>query len=381
MPPPCDLCHQLYELKLLSNWDFCFFTTQKSSPFHCLKCSLLSILATTGHDHLGHSYSTGHSAPRPIFLLRSPAQSPDWHLTTPFPGFGYGVAPHCPQEKGWHERMYQKVFMPHQAFSQDLITDYSSLTLCLETCWLVLPCTCVLGHIWLFATPWTVALQALLSMWLSRPEYWCGLPFLLQGNLPDPRIEPESPASPALAGGFLTTGHLEALFSCTLHASSWLRALAQAFLGPSRLDLTPVYQSANAAIMKYHSLVVHRYICSHNSGGQKSPEFSRALEGKNQGAAGLVSTEVSLLDSVMLSSSCIFLRVCLCPNFLFVQGQSHIGLGVCHNDPIRLTLRIMFWLDHFSKRLCLQCSHILRPWGLGFSIRIWGDVIQPKTMW
>ena len=45
-----------------------------------------------------------------------------------------------------------------------------------------------------FATPWTVALQALLSMEYSRQEYWTGLPFTPPGDLPDPGIKPESPA-------------------------------------------------------------------------------------------------------------------------------------------------------------------------------------------
>ena len=39
----------------------------------------------------------------------------------------------------------------------------------------------------------------------SRQEYWSGLPFPSPGDLPDPRIEP---TSPALAGGFFTTSHL-----------------------------------------------------------------------------------------------------------------------------------------------------------------------------
>ena len=34
-----------------------------------------------------------------------------------------------------------------------------------------------LSHVQLFATPWTVARQALLSMGFSRQEYWSGLPF------------------------------------------------------------------------------------------------------------------------------------------------------------------------------------------------------------
>ena len=45
-----------------------------------------------------------------------------------------------------------------------------------------------------FATPWTIACQAPLSMEFSRQEYWSGLPFPSPGDLPDPGIEPRSPA-------------------------------------------------------------------------------------------------------------------------------------------------------------------------------------------
>ena len=51
-----------------------------------------------------------------------------------------------------------------------------------------------LSHIQLFATPWSVASQASLSMEFSRQEYWSGWPFPSPGYLPDPRIEPRSPA-------------------------------------------------------------------------------------------------------------------------------------------------------------------------------------------
>ena len=44
-----------------------------------------------------------------------------------------------------------------------------------------------------------------LSMEFSRQEYWSGLPFPPPEDLADPGIEPVSLASPALAGGFLTT--------------------------------------------------------------------------------------------------------------------------------------------------------------------------------
>ena len=50
-----------------------------------------------------------------------------------------------------------------------------------------------LSRIRLFATPWTVACQAPLSMEFSRQEYWSGLPFPSTGDLHNPGIEPGSP--------------------------------------------------------------------------------------------------------------------------------------------------------------------------------------------
>ena len=43
-------------------------------------------------------------------------------------------------------------------------------------------------------TPWTVACQASLSMGFPKQESWSGLPFLSPGDLPDPGVEPGSPA-------------------------------------------------------------------------------------------------------------------------------------------------------------------------------------------
>ena len=59
-----------------------------------------------------------------------------------------------------------------------------------------------LSHVGLFVTLWTVAHQALLSMGFLRQEYWSGLPFPSPGDIPEPGIEP---TSPALARGFFTT--------------------------------------------------------------------------------------------------------------------------------------------------------------------------------
>ena len=60
----------------------------------------------------------------------------------------------------------------------------------------------VSSRVQLLVTPWTVARQIPLSMGFSSQGYWSGLPFPSPRDLPDPRIEPESPA---LAGGFFIT--------------------------------------------------------------------------------------------------------------------------------------------------------------------------------
>ena len=64
---------------------------------------------------------------------------------------------------------------------------------------------CVLSHVQLFVTPWTIAGRAPLSMEFSRQEHQSRLPFPTPGDLPDPGIEHESLESPALAGVFFTT--------------------------------------------------------------------------------------------------------------------------------------------------------------------------------
>ena len=54
----------------------------------------------------------------------------------------------------------------------------------------VLFSVCVLSRVWLFATPWTVAHQAPLSLGLFTQEYWNGLPFPPPGDLPSPGVKP-----------------------------------------------------------------------------------------------------------------------------------------------------------------------------------------------
>ena len=59
-------------------------------------------------------------------------------------------------------------------------------------------------------------------MEFSRQEYWSELPFPAPGSLPDQGIEPMSPASPALVGGFFTTEPPEITLKCHIKGDNLL---------------------------------------------------------------------------------------------------------------------------------------------------------------
>ena len=65
-----------------------------------------------------------------------------------------------------------------------------------------------LSRVQLFATPRIVAHQASLSMGFSQHEHWSGLPFSSPRDLPDPGIEPGSPALQADSLSFELQGSL-----------------------------------------------------------------------------------------------------------------------------------------------------------------------------
>ena len=82
---------------------------------------------------------------------------------------------------------------------------------CVCVCVCVFVCVCVCVCVFTqscltLCDPQTVAHQAPLPIEFSRQEFWSGLPFPSPGDLPNPRIKPESLMSPSLAGRFFTTG-------------------------------------------------------------------------------------------------------------------------------------------------------------------------------
>ena len=86
-------------------------------------------------------------------------------------------------------------------------------------------CACLLSHfgpVQFFATVWTVAHQAPLSLGFPTQEHWSGLPFPSAGHLPDPGIKPLSLKSLALSGGFFSTSaNRKALIGITECKSSF----------------------------------------------------------------------------------------------------------------------------------------------------------------
>ena len=80
-----------------------------------------------------------------------------------------------------------------------------------------------LSRVRLFATPWTVAYQAPLSVGFSRQEYWSGLPFPSPGDLPNPAIKPGSPALEADALTSEPPDGLPQILSFTLHLNKSLK--------------------------------------------------------------------------------------------------------------------------------------------------------------
>ena len=91
----------------------------------------------------------------------------------------------------------------------------------------------------LFATPWTVARQAPLSMRFSRQNTGLGCHAPLQGMFLT-KTEPTSPTSPALAGGLFTTSITwEALSHCLVSVVSVQRAYCVISLIPQKKRLSP----------------------------------------------------------------------------------------------------------------------------------------------
>ena len=104
-------------------------------------------------------------------------------------------------------------------------------------------CAQSLSRVRLFATPWTVACQAPLSMEFSKQEYWSGLPFPSPGYLPNPGIKPASLCLLYSQANSLPLCHLEHTWQ---KHGKWKTSLAlslQSFLPPVAFTTSPQWRT------------------------------------------------------------------------------------------------------------------------------------------
>ena len=101
------------------------------------------------------------------------------------------------------------------------------------------------SHVWLFATLWTIACHAPLSIGFSRQAYWSGLPIPPPGDLPDPWIKPASPVVLALQADSLPLNHRGSVYGFRQMYIYWHVSTIMGFTGESAVKNLP----ANAGNM------------------------------------------------------------------------------------------------------------------------------------
>ena len=94
-----------------------------------------------------------------------------------------------------------------------------------------------------FATLWTAALQAPLSMGFSRQEYWSRLPFPFPDDLLNPGIECPSPKSPALQVDSLPLSHWGSL-TCGYMVLDIKKKIRVSFQNQKDFILLPIIAAA-----------------------------------------------------------------------------------------------------------------------------------------
>ena len=120
------------------------------------------------------------------------------------------------------------------------------------------------SRICLFAISGTLAHQALLSMEFSWPEYQSGLPCPPLGDLPDPGIEPMSPASPELQVDSLPLSHQASLCTYVQFSSvqplSRVRLFATPWIAAHQASLSITNSRNSPKLMSIESVMPSNYL-------------------------------------------------------------------------------------------------------------------------
>ena len=106
---------------------------------------------------------------------------------------------------------------------------------------------CVLNRfspVWLFATSWTVAHEAPLSMGFSRQEHWSGLPCPSPGDLPNPGIKSVSLTSTLAGGCFIISATQKERNSLNLMKDIYKEFTANVICSSEKLKAFPLRSEA-----------------------------------------------------------------------------------------------------------------------------------------
>ena len=116
---------------------------------------------------------------------------------------------------------------------------------------------CMLGHfsrVWLFASLWTISHQAPLSTGFSRKEYWSGLPCPPPRNLPNPGIEPTSPALQVDSSLLTHEGSPVKTYPATGH---FILKNASPYKGKAAVSYCPLCQSSQSQVLDLLKKMIH----------------------------------------------------------------------------------------------------------------------------
>ena len=131
-------------------------------------------------------------------------------------------------------------------------------------------------HVWLFVTLWAVTLWAPLSMGFSQQECWSGLLCSPLGDRPHPKIEPTSPACPALQVDSLLLSHWRSPQKMDYSISTLLLDYAkESQLGNFALPLPPPTTHAlEISSVNYHNSVFTFFSVNKDHGAQMTAVLS-----------------------------------------------------------------------------------------------------------
>ena len=154
-------------------------------------CSIAEICSIQVHWGCCHLEFSDGSAERQCYLKwsvdqqASPGSWLEMQILASYPK---------PDSKSWHraQQSFNKLACVSNAYR-----SLRSALLHIGITFIPRLCVCMqshFSHVLLFGTLWTVAYQVSLSLGFSRQEYWSGLSCPSPGNLPNPGIDPGSPA-------------------------------------------------------------------------------------------------------------------------------------------------------------------------------------------